>query len=81
MCLQAQIVFSGSQSVEKDFFYYDVLVAMTVLETKHCLLPSLALNFAVIYSSPGSLAFFLFADALGQPERLRGATDQDQEPI
>lgn len=46
---------------------------------KYCLLPSLALNFAVIYSSPGNLALFLLADALGQPDRLRGAADQDQE--
>lgn len=35
------------------------------------ILPSLALNFAVIYSSPGSLTFFLLAGALGQPERLK----------
>ncbi len=44
------------------------------------LLPSLALNFAVMYSSPGNLALFLLADALGQPDRLRGAADQDQGP-
>lgn len=42
------------------------------------LLPSLALNFEVMYSSPGSLFFFLLADALGQPERLRGGVDQNQ---
>ncbi len=48
-------------------------------EGKHFLLPSLALNFAVIYSSPGNLALFLFAEALGQPERLRGAADQEKE--
>ncbi len=48
-------------------------------EWKCSLLPSLALNFAVIYSSPGNLALFLFADALGQPDRLRGAADQNQE--
>lgn len=63
-----------------------MLVAIVaVLETcrtdrrgKSCLLPSLALNFAVIYSSPGNLALFLFADARGQPDRLRGSGDQDQ---
>lgn len=44
---------------------------------KLCLLPSLALNFAVMYSSPGNLALFLLAVALGQPERLRGAADQE----
>lgn len=47
---------------------------------EQCLLPSLALNFAVMYSSPGNLARFLLADALGQPDRLRGAADQDQGP-
>lgn len=46
---------------------------------KYCLLPSLALNFAVIYSSPGNLDLFLFADALGQPDRLRGEADENQE--
>lgn len=34
-------------------------------------LPSLALNFAVMYSSPGNLGFFLFPDARGQPDRLK----------
>lgn len=43
-----------------------------------CLLPSLALNFEVMYSSPGSLFFFLLPDALGQPERLRGDVDHNQ---
>lgn len=47
---------------------------------EQCLLPSLALNFAVMYSSPGNLALFLLADALGQPDRLRRAADQDQGP-
>jgi hypothetical protein len=40
-------------------------------------LPSLALNFAVMYSSPGNLVLFLLAEALGQPERL-GATEEEK---
>lgn len=31
------------------------------------------------YSSPGNLDLFLFADALGQPDRLRGEADENQE--